>query len=300
MPQTAISSLSVDLCLERAANVLGGERQQTLLALAEESQLDLDTFEIAQDALQSLGGDVAAAPVAATLMALAAELSESTPPAKASGPNLTSQWLARNGRKVFSELVKHLTHRLPTSRRIGVIEDHVQTFLTRLIEKDTLASFILEGGEPKLSVLRAWVHQSACTEMRGWGVDASLRASRGAKTNRDRQADLGRMPLVVVNSEEPVVERRYEVEGGEVTDYYDPSSRSAEDIMISEEIIEAAKFIVRYRIPGGADRYGALFESMLDGVKRCDLADDAGVSRNRMASMVAQIRDVLRREVARS
>jgi hypothetical protein len=177
------------------------------------------------------------------------------------------------------------------------VEDHVQTFLCRLVEKDTLAPHLAAGKTPQPSVLRIWCYQSACTEMRGWGVDASLRTSRGAKTNRDRMADAGKREVVAIHSTESCVERRYEVENGEVvTDIHDPYARNAEEDMISEEAFERARALVLKKIAGAGPRYARLLESLLDGAKRRDLARETGVSANRMATMLSRIREVLRND----
>lgn len=212
--------------------------------------------------------------------------------------SLTSQWLERHGKATRAMLIEHLSHKLPTSRRVRVIEDHVQTFLCRLVEKDTLGPYLAAGKNIQPSVLRIWAYQSACTEMRGWGVDASLRKSRGAKTNRDRLADAGKLPQVVIQSHESVMEcRRYEVENGEVvTDLHDPYARSVEDDMISAETMENALALVRRKISGAGPRYASLLAELIDGEKSKGLAKDAGVSRARMAAMISRIREVLRDE----
>jgi len=202
--------------------------------------------------------------------------------------NATAQWLAVHGKSTRTMLIEHLSHKLPTSRCISVVEDHVQTFFCRLVEKDTLATWIASGKTVLPSVLRVWAFQSAVTEIRGWGVDASLRKSRGAKTNRDRMADAGNLPLVVIHSPDAVIERRYLVENsGEVVDLHDPNAVSVEDSLIADETMARAKAL----IAGVGPQYAALVESLFDGKKRADLS--AEFPRNKMASMLARIREVL-------
>lgn len=257
--------------------------------LAEAVRESVDEAPTGESVLTMLGG-----PHTSSILGCAVRECLPAPEVKS---NLTSAWLGKNGREVRRMLVEHLTHKLQTSRRISVIEDHVQAFLLRLVERDTLRPVLAEGKEPQASVLRIWAYQSACTELRGWGVDAALRTSRGAKTNRDRLAESGKLPTVVVTSEEAAIERRYEVENGEVvSDIYDPHARSAEDEMVSAETMERARSLVLRKIAGAGPRYAALFDALVDGSKRADLASEAGVSRNRMASMLARIREVLRDE----
>lgn len=103
-------------------------------------------------------------------------------------PSLTAQWMRDNYARIYPMLVQHLTNKMPRSRDLSVIEDHVQTALARMIERDTLAPFLRDGKSVKPSVLRVWAYQSASTELRRWGVDASLRKTRGAKTAREVKA----------------------------------------------------------------------------------------------------------------
>ena len=101
--------------------------------------------------------------------------------------NHTARWLRDNG-SVRASLVDHLRHRMIRSEQIGVTEDHVHQFLIKLIEDDRLASYLSAGRDVKVNALKVWAYQSACTELRGWGTDPSLRASRGTKTERERAA----------------------------------------------------------------------------------------------------------------
>jgi len=280
--------------LRSTIETLGGQHTtstygQALQSIADEIEADAAPVSIG-DALTALGGRHTTSVLGQALLALADE-------GKPRKGNLTSQWLAANGRKTHQMLIEHLANRLQTSRQISVIEDHVQTFLCRLVERDQLASF-LEAGKPiQPSVLRVWAYQSACTEMRGWGVDASLRQSRGAKTHRDRQADAGKLPMVAIHSTECAVEHRYEVENGEVTsEIYSPNTMSAEEALISAETMARARALVLRKIAGAGPRYAALFDALVDGDKRTPLASEAGVSRNRMASMLSRIREVLRND----
>lgn len=212
--------------------------------------------------------------------------------------NLTAQWLAKNGRETFAMLVSYLSQRLLVSQRLSLIEDHVQTFLLKLIEKDTLAPHLREGKTVQPSVLRWWVVQSAATELRGWGVDASLRTSRGAKTNRERKVEAGEADPMVAQSEHTMVERRYEIENGQVAcDLYDPYARDAEEEAMASQHLEAARVIIRYRIPNAASRYEQVLDCMLAGMKPSEMASYVGVSRHRMAAMISRIREVIRHEV---
>lgn len=66
--------------------------------------------------------------------------------------NCTARWLCSNP-SVRSVLVKHLSHKLVPSDQMGLIEEHVQGFLVRLIEADRLASHMGEGREVNIKAL---------------------------------------------------------------------------------------------------------------------------------------------------
>jgi hypothetical protein len=289
--QAVADEATAPISLIDAIAALGGEHTKSILgqALIAVANEEVETPTNLTDAIQDLGGVYTKSVLGQALIAFANEEKKAT--------NLTAQWLATHGRDIRQMLVNHVAYKLQTSQKISVVEDHVQTFLLRIVERDTLAPYLRAGKTPQASVLRIWAYQSACTEMRGWGVDASLRTSRGAKTNRDLMADAGKLPMTAIHSGESAIERRYEVENGKVvSDLWDPNTRSAEDNMISGETLERARELVLRKIAGAGPRYAALFEALTDGGKRSGLASKAGVSRNRMVTMLARIREVLRDE----
>jgi len=229
-------------------------------------------------------------------------LSAQTRPSLSGRDTLTGKWMEKYGAETRAMLVEHLSHKLPTSRRVKVVEDHVQTFLVRLVERDTLAPKILEAkgsrGNPiNPSVLRVWCFQSACTEMRGWGVDASLRKSLGAKTNRDRMADQGKLPTVVVQSTEAVIERRYEVENGEVvSDIHNPNEVSIERSMISSETCARIRSLVQRKVGSSDPSLVGLVSLLMESGDHREAAAEMGISRTKMKSAMSLIREALEGE----
>lgn len=210
--------------------------------------------------------------------------------------NITTQWLDANGVEVTQMLIKHLSIKLKTSRKIHLIEDHVQVFLIRIMERDTLAPYIKSGKNPTFNVLKIWAYQSACTEMRGWGVDADLRTSRGAKTNRDQLVERGKLPAVVIHTGDSVVERRYEIENGEyVGDLYNPHARNVEAELISAETLRASRALIRRKLARTNPHCETLFNAMLEGEKQVDIAEAHGLSRSQAGVLISQIREVLRK-----
>lgn len=207
--------------------------------------------------------------------------------------NITSHWVQAHYNSIFPMLTKHLSSKLKLSRQMTLIEDHIHTFLLRLIARDTLAPYLRDGRKIHL---KAWAYQSACTEMRGWGVDANLRTSRGAKTNRDQLVERGKLPAVVIHTGDSVVERRYEIENGEyVGDLYNPHARNVEAELISAETLQNAKSIVQRKLARTNPHCEVLLDALIDGEKQVDIAEAHGLSRSQTGVMISQIREVLRK-----
>lgn len=247
---------------------------------------EVPSFSLAlcDTAIAALGGEHADNALGRAVRAVRAE-------STAKG-NLTALWLARNGIRVREMLVSYLQTKLTTSRNMGLIEDHVQTFLLRLVERDTLRPHLQDGKEPTPSVLRIWLYQSACTEMRGWGVDASLRTSRGAKTNRDRLVDKGEKPEAPVVHASPVSEVSNFAESGDVsTDYYDPEARTVEDRIADLQMIESYRTRIAKRLKDA--RFLQVFDALVNGDKRRDFAEAHGMTPAQVAEMISRIREVV-------
>ena len=319
MPQThAVPSFSLSLCND-ALSHFGGENPaselgQAVAALRNERYYPPFSTALCDEALTHFGGPSTCTELGRAILAVRDEKPRAT-------SNHTRAWLARHGVRVRAMLVSYLEGKLPSSRNLDVIEDHVQTFLLRLVERDTLHDCLADGKEPAPSILRIWVHQSACTEMRGWGVDASLRATRGAKTARDVRHDRevegwrkpqrkqrGKLslktPMTVpsvpsptpyqpVVSPTPYQEVIRASESGSITsDCYDPDAPSVEDVVAARQVIE----VYRRRVVRAFtdSRYTALFDSMVEGEgKRRDLASEHGITSAQVANMIARIREAV-------
>lgn len=276
-------SESFSFSVAEAVDALGGERAVNPLGRA---VVELRNEEIRCTAVESailFGGDCTASPLGRALLAVRDEEA-----GRAS--NLTAGWIKTHGVRVRAMLVSFLTAKLTTSRRMELIEDHVQTFLLRMVERDTFRPILIEGKEPSPSVLRIWLMQSAATEMRGWGVDASLRVSRGAKTNRDRLVDAGKaVPAPVIHAN-PVREVVSVADSGDVSSDYFDGKASPEDAMADRQMIE----IYRRRICEKLnERHAAVFDLLLEGAKRREVAEEQGLTTAQVAVMISQIREVV-------
>lgn len=202
------------------------------------------------------------------------------------GENVTARWIAKNWARVRSELLEVISRKFRVSRTISVAEDHLQTFMLKLIEHDSFAPYISNGGEVRMSNLRMWVCQSSCTEIRGWGVDASLRESRGSQTARERSG-----VKTWKDNATPASEIRSD--SGERLDLFNPYDSMADEQVIRRERVEQCRDMIREEMPGAADRYLAIFDHILAGTPRKDIANIMGVSPNRMAIMMVRLKEAI-------
>lgn len=236
---------------------------------------------------EALGGALAVNPIA---MAFTPMLSPSRVQM-----NETAKWLAANYSRVRGELESHLASKLRTSRTIGVVEDHVSTFLERLIRKDYLAPYIQGGKKIQDCVLKVWAYQAACTEFRGWGTDASLRKTRGALTARERSG-----VTTARQHESPSVEYFHGgKEGGDLfdstSDIYQPSDRAPNDSMEYREAVQECRRLVASKVPtASADKYLAVFDAMLAEDSRQDIISSGVVPEHRVTAMFAKVRQIVR------
>jgi hypothetical protein len=207
---------------------------------------------------------------------LAVAVREALAPAPKPEPNLTARWLAANP-GVYQTLVHHIGMKMPLSRKLDVVEDHVQTFLARIVERDTLAPFLRGGKSVQMSVLRIWAYQSASTDFRRWGVDASLRTTRGAKTSREVQKGKAFRPVV-----SPTAARTIPQEGTD-PDYHDPNEASPEDALARKSRVDVVR---RHLARLGKSDLVAAVDHLLDGGSLSDL--DGGIA----AQLTAALRTV--------
>lgn len=216
-------------------------------------------------------------------------------PAKRGGNNATAKWLTGNWGWLRPMLESHLETRLRTSRQIGAIEDHIQTFVERLVKNDTLAPHLATGAKVQASVLKVWAYQSACTEIRGWGTDASLRTTRGAITARERSG-----VRTTVLHDTPAVRVVTGAKGASVeedvnSDLYRPGEGGTDEALAYKQSLEACRKAIRNAVPPhAADRYLKLFDAMVSGETRSEIAESDNMSDARVTGMMAKMRTVLR------
>lgn len=209
---------------------------------------------------------------------------------------VTAQFLAVHWGTLRPMLVEYLHRKLPQTRTLGTAEDHVGGFAAKILASDYLASYINAGEKVRACVFKHWVWHFACSEMRGWGTDASLRETRGATTVSDRRGNTRPSRFTTAK-----VVRQYE-DGTEVgSDITDSACRSPEDSMVSTESLDRCdSALSRAFRPDVALLYQRLLRLEVEDTPRKDMASILGVDEPKVARMLLQMRGVLRTVVAAS
>ena len=201
------------------------------------------------------------------------------------GQNVTAQWLAANATRVWQSLTTHLATKMQRSGELGVVEDHVQEFLTRLIEDDRLADFLAKGENPKLSALRVWAFHSAVRQIRHWGVDAALRATCNAKTAREVAKGEDFKPVQSATAAREIVPHMDDGDGtGDITD---PMAATPEDVSSSMSRVE---YVRRTLMRRGQAHLIPAVNGLLEGLTLAEIQSTYNVSEGQIATALRNVR----------
>lgn len=226
--------------------------------------------------------------------------------------NLTAQWLEKNYAEVFANLRTRISRRMRKSREMGLVDDHVQGFLARLVERDDLADYLRAGLPIKPSVLNVWATQYASTEVRGWGTQADLRTSRGARTARERvleqetreaeKAPPGAPPrkvpvsrsVAVAETVREVVTNRDAGPGESLDrDLWDPSAVPADEMLVQREHHTAAKRLLGRLAHGENAAHVAVIRGVLAGRPLAAVAAAHGIAPADVTAFADRFRTLL-------
>lgn len=205
-----------------------------------------------------------------------------------SGRNLTAEWFRDHYATVRPRFIAYLAARLPMSVSLGVVEDHVAEWVAKAIQKDVLRAHLQGGETVNPSALQVWCMQAAVSEIRGWGTDASLRSSRGARTTRERAG------AVTSAHREDSVGVALSGEAGsdsETRDYYDRHSESVEETIDRDQRAEVIRAAIRARFREADRGYAlAVFNGLMEGSTVADIANTTGLDPDRVKSFFPKFR----------
>jgi hypothetical protein len=213
--------------------------------------------------------------------------------------NATSNFLDKRLREtggMTGSFMAHLraavAYHLPVSRTVGIIEDHVQNCFLRLISRDSLAKRLADGYTITNAQVALFAVRAGYTDIRDSGTDPVCREMYGARTEREREKGVVTMPI----TDPRIVWAQPDDENaGTWVDIAD-NDTNQEDVLNFADIWQRLEDTIRKHKPNAADRYIEILRAKAQGSSINDIADTEDVSPFRAASMMAEIRRVLRSE----
>jgi hypothetical protein len=206
--------------------------------------------------------------------------------------NLTSRWVRVNWPKVGPEIRNVIVKTYPRSAAMGVADEHLQGFVTRLIARNDLADHIRSGQKVLTSVLCAWAKQYVASEIRTWGTDGDARASRQARTPANLRAleskDVSHKSFR--SSNETVRRVRITDESGEdFGEDFVSNDLSPEEMVSVRQTMSLYEKIIREHL---SDHHMRAFEMSLEGHTYEEIG--ASIGKTHVAAIITDIRNVLR------
>jgi len=191
-------------------------------------------------------------------------------PERLKGKNLTSAFLdARivstggiNG-KFMKGLRAAVGSKLQLSAAIGIVDDHVQTCLMRLVQRDSLRERILSGMRIPDGQIASYAVRSAFNDCRDSGTEPVARAMCGARTERERDRDVNVYAPVTTR----LAWRRAEVGADEFDDFdvVDTTPGSL-DVLSFNEIMDGLESIAHANHPDAALEIVEIFRTRAEGL----------------------------------
>lgn len=219
-------------------------------------------------------------------------------PAPTSVPNrfplgretLTAKWVRENWGKVEPEIRNILIRTFPKSHAMGVVDEHLQGFVCRLLSRDDLAPHIRGGHRVLTSVLCAWAKQYVSSEIRTWGTDGACRSSRQARTPANLRAleskDVSHKSF---RSSPETVKRVVVVEddGDTSTDFVSPDLSPEERVNI-QRTLDLYESLIRKHL---TETHVCAFKLALEGRTQEEISDSIGKAS--VSTIMDDVREVL-------
>ena len=182
-----------------------------------------------------------------------------------------------------------INKKLPVSRTIGMTEDHVQNFFTKMIHRDSLAKDIANGYKIRDGELVLFAIRSGYTDIRDTSVDPVCRELFGSRNQKDRKSGESIGPIrdsrVVWSPQD---------DGYQTWADIADTSANQEDSAIFNQLWNKLEDTIREYKPNAAERYINILQCKVMGDTVGEIAEKENVSVFRAASMMAEVRRVLR------
>lgn len=232
------------------------------------------------------------------------------------GGNVTSEFLQKRLAEtgglrgtLYGLMESAVKAKLPMSATIGIVDDHIQTCMLKLVQRDALRERILSGTKVTDSHLATYAVRSGFTDIRRDGTEPVCREMYGARTERERskmkaererrerEEQEGFEVRPTVTKDKRITWHRDDGEWMTIADVEDTEAVDGDVAMAQmafEDTWQRIEAIVRANSPRAWQRYVTILHRVTDGWSIKEIARAEGVSRNRAATLVAEARKCVR------
>lgn len=103
------------------------------------------------------------------------------------GPNVTAQYLGEHFNRFYEPTLKHLRRRMRRSEELDKIEDHAQSWIETVIQRNGLRKAIDLGMAIPPSRVSRWTRNQAITDIRNEAEEPVCRLFHGALKKKERE-----------------------------------------------------------------------------------------------------------------
>lgn len=181
------------------------------------------------------------------------------------------------------------------------IHGHFAQYLASVIRNDTFRDRVIQGHPPTLRQIKEWTLNRAISAFRHRSRTPLGREVYGARTRDERISGQISVSAMAVSNFTKILQGGLD-EGAEHTN---PGSEVIVDITATDALEHQIAFnnvmdrfrsrVFRLFKPGAAERYERIYKWMVEGVVEAEIAEREGVSPNRAANLMAEVRSTLRK-----
>lgn len=181
--------------------------------------------------------------------------------------------------------------KLPVSYASQQVDDHIQTCFTKLIARDSLTAWLAAGNSIEDRHLAMFIVRSAFSEVRDSAGNPVCRELYGARTDSERKKDV-QLPAITDSR----VIWSTDNESGESPHWVDlvDDTASPEEQVAFASIMKQVYSVIQEKKPQTAERFIKIVNMRSEGLSLKEIAEEEGVSPFRAASLMAEVRRVLR------
>jgi len=220
-----------------------------------------------------------------------------------SRPNLTSEYLNKRLKEDGGELHKYLlavaARKIRHSINDSRVEDHVQTFYERMVQRDALKGRLMHGFSVTDQSLVNWMIRSSLISLRNDGTDPLQRDSNGARTLSEKQkySGTGKKSARHTHHDTSVV-----IPGNDETpmEWVDPVANPEEILADAESfrhIWSRVETVIASRMGEQKDLYLTPIARMAEGCSLKEIAQEMQLPKGQISQYLAEARTLLQGQI---